>query len=70
MYYNLEYRITTKDYNKAKSQMRQKISRLIFIEMSIDALFSLMASEGGVSPFLPMRLSGGEGLSGKYNRGV
>lgn len=31
---------------------------------------SLAASEGGVSHFLPMRLSGGERLSGKYNRGV
>lgn len=40
MYCNLEYRITTKDYNKTKSPFAtKKISRLIFIEMSIDAPF-------------------------------
>lgn len=38
MYCNLEFRITTTDYNKPKSPMQQK-SRLIFIEMSIDAPF-------------------------------
>lgn len=43
MHCNLENRITTKDYDKTKSPMqkkkKKKKSRLIFIEMSIDALF-------------------------------
>jgi len=40
MYWNQEHRITTKDYDKTKSPVQPKnISRLIFIEMSIDALF-------------------------------
>lgn len=42
---NLEYGITTEDYNKTKSLMQQpkhtKKSRLIFMEMSIDTPFRL-----------------------------
>lgn len=67
------------DYNsgleQSKSLMQQpaKREKKKYIDFHRDVsryAVSLAVSEGGVSHFLPMRLSGGERLSGKYNRGV
>lgn len=67
------------DYNgglqQSKSLMQQpeRKNKNKYIDFHRDVsryVVSLAISEGGVSHFLPMRLSGGERLSGKYNRGV
>lgn len=55
---------------QAKRKGKKKIKHIDFHRDVSRYAVSLALSEGGVSHFLPMRLSGGERLSGKYNRGV
>lgn len=55
---------------KKRKRKEKKIKHIDFHRDVSRYAVSLAVSEGGVSHFLPMRLSGGERLSGKYNRGV
>lgn len=53
-----------------QKEKKKKIKHIDFHRDVSRYVVSLVVSEGGVSHFLPMRLSGGEKLSGKYNRGA